>query len=167
MSNAWSCSWSAEGVHVKVDTGHRHCERAATRISGGSGKTRSFVSKMFQSSVRPEILEKLMGRGEGVSQLSYIINYDQISHALVCIEMLKQAPGSSCTLERKLIPGIPRKCSRGSDCWDLKKIKFEMYFPKIYMQFFFIGNVYLMRCCFQCKEVHYRKMVWEKTIDPC
>lgn len=54
-------------MHVKPYMSHCHCERAATGISG---ETRSLVLKKLQSSVRPEVLEELMGRGEGVSELS-------------------------------------------------------------------------------------------------
>lgn len=41
-----------------------------TGISGSSVETRSLVFKKLQSSVRPEVLEELMDRGEGVSELS-------------------------------------------------------------------------------------------------
>lgn len=57
------------GVHVKPNISHCHCERTVTGISGGSGETGCLVFKKLQSSVRPEVLEELMGRGEEVSEL--------------------------------------------------------------------------------------------------
>lgn len=41
-----------------------------TGFSGGSGQTRSLVFKKLQSSIRPEVLEGLMDRSEGVSESS-------------------------------------------------------------------------------------------------
>lgn len=52
-------------------------------------ETRFLVFKKLQSSVRPEVLEKLMDGGEGVSVLSSIIKYDQVSCALVYLQMLR------------------------------------------------------------------------------
>lgn len=57
-------------MHVKSDISHRHFERAVTGISAGSRESRSLVFKKLQSSVRPEVLEELMDRGEGVSESS-------------------------------------------------------------------------------------------------
>ena len=40
-----------------------------TGISGGNGKTHNLVLEELQSSVRPEVLEKLIDGDEGVSEL--------------------------------------------------------------------------------------------------
>lgn len=58
-----------DGVHVKADISHCHCEGAATGLSAGTGESRSLVLKKLQSSVRPEVLEELMDGDEGVSVL--------------------------------------------------------------------------------------------------
>lgn len=86
MSNAWGYKWSAfskVAVYVKADICHCRRVRAATGISGGDGESRSLVLKKLQSSDRPEVLEELMDTDEGVSELSWIIKYDQVSRALV------------------------------------------------------------------------------------
>lgn len=81
-------------------------------ISGVRAETRSLVFKMFQSSVRPEVLEELIGRGKGFSELSWIINYDQVSHGLVYTEMLGHTGAGSWFLlhtGKKLKTSNPHK----------------------------------------------------------
>lgn len=53
------------GARVKPDISHCHCD-----THEAVGETRSLVFKKLQSSVRPEVLEELMDRGEGVSEVS-------------------------------------------------------------------------------------------------
>lgn len=64
-----------------------------TGFSGGSGQTHSLVFKKLQSSVRPEVLEGLMDRSEGVSESSWIIKCDQVSRAHVYVQMLRHIGG--------------------------------------------------------------------------
>ena len=66
-------------VHVKADVSQALVE--------ATGESRSLVLKTLQSSVRPEVLEELMDADEGVSEMPWIIKYDQVSRALVQIQM--------------------------------------------------------------------------------
>lgn len=70
--------------------------------TGDSEKTRSLVFKKLQSSLRPQVLEPLMGGGEGGSEFSWIIKHAQVSSALLLVYV--QTFRQTGVVERKPTP---------------------------------------------------------------
>lgn len=93
--------------HVRAD---RHSREAAGTL----------VFKNLQSTVRPEVLEELMDRGEGVSESPFIIKHHQVTRAYIQTSVhTGVSAGSSCTVERKPTPVIPTRCKAADCVWDV------------------------------------------------